>query len=84
MEIFGQLAITTAAAATSATTTATAAPNASAFATAATAPLLCAGITTYSPLRHWNVQPGSQVAITGNAIKIASRTISVTTNGITP
>lgn len=25
---------------------------------AAVAPLLCAGITTYSPLRHWNVGPG--------------------------
>ncbi|MGL6222708.1 MAG: NAD(P)-dependent alcohol dehydrogenase [Steroidobacteraceae bacterium] len=29
------------------------------------APLLCAGITTYSPLRHWNVGPGSQVAVAG-------------------
>ncbi|MDN5880594.1 MAG: alcohol dehydrogenase catalytic domain-containing protein, partial [Micrococcaceae bacterium] len=29
---------------------------------AAAAPLLCAGITTYSPLRHWNVGPGSRVA----------------------
>ncbi|MDR2877764.1 MAG: NAD(P)-dependent alcohol dehydrogenase [Chromatiales bacterium] len=29
------------------------------------APLLCAGITTYSPLRHWNVGPGSQVAVIG-------------------
>ncbi|QYJ81714.1 NAD(P)-dependent alcohol dehydrogenase [Shewanella aegiceratis] len=29
------------------------------------APLLCAGITTYSPLRTWNVGPGSQVAIIG-------------------
>lgn len=29
------------------------------------APLLCAGITTYSPLRHWNVGPGSKVAIVG-------------------
>jgi len=29
------------------------------------APLLCAGITTYSPLRHWNVQPGSKVAVIG-------------------
>jgi uncharacterized zinc-type alcohol dehydrogenase-like protein len=26
---------------------------------AATAPLLCAGITTYSPLRHWKVGPGA-------------------------
>lgn len=32
---------------------------------AGAAPLLCAGITTYSPLRHWNVGPGSQVAIVG-------------------
>lgn len=29
------------------------------------APLLCAGITTYSPLRHWNVGPGSKVGIAG-------------------
>jgi uncharacterized zinc-type alcohol dehydrogenase-like protein len=29
------------------------------------APLLCAGITTYSPLRHWNVGPGKKVAIIG-------------------
>ncbi|MDX3307908.1 NAD(P)-dependent alcohol dehydrogenase [Streptomyces sp. NPDC054884] len=29
------------------------------------APLLCAGITTYSPLRHWNAGPGKQVAIVG-------------------
>jgi len=32
---------------------------------AATAPLLCAGITTYSPLRHWNVQKGQRVGIVG-------------------
>lgn len=32
---------------------------------AGAAPLLCAGITTYSPLRHWNVQVGSKVAIVG-------------------
>lgn len=32
---------------------------------AGAAPLLCAGITTYSPLRHWNVGPGSKVAIVG-------------------
>ncbi|WP_459949232.1 NAD(P)-dependent alcohol dehydrogenase [Denitratisoma sp. agr-D3] len=31
----------------------------------ATAPLLCAGITLYSPLRHWNVQPGQKVGIIG-------------------
>ncbi|WP_105102229.1 NAD(P)-dependent alcohol dehydrogenase [Microbulbifer pacificus] len=29
------------------------------------APLLCAGITTYSPLRHWNIGPGSQVGVIG-------------------
>jgi uncharacterized zinc-type alcohol dehydrogenase-like protein len=29
------------------------------------APLLCAGITTYSPLRHWQVGEGSKVAIVG-------------------
>jgi len=32
---------------------------------AATAPLLCAGITTYSPLKHWNVGPGQKVGIVG-------------------
>lgn len=43
----------------------------------AVAPLLCAGITTYSPLRHWNVGPDSKVAVVGlgglghMAIKIA-------------
>ena len=31
----------------------------------AAAPLLCAGITTYSPLRHWKVGPGSRVAVVG-------------------
>ncbi len=41
------------------------------------APLLCAGITTYSPLRTWNVGPGSRVGVAGMgglghmAIKIA-------------
>jgi uncharacterized zinc-type alcohol dehydrogenase-like protein len=29
------------------------------------APLLCAGITTYSPLREWNVGPGSRVGVVG-------------------
>lgn len=44
---------------------------------AATAPLLCAGITTFSPLRHWNVGPGKKVGIVGigglghMAVKIA-------------
>ncbi|MBS1676070.1 MAG: NAD(P)-dependent alcohol dehydrogenase [Actinobacteria bacterium] len=32
---------------------------------AATAPLLCAGITTYSPLRHWNAGEGSRVGVVG-------------------
>jgi uncharacterized zinc-type alcohol dehydrogenase-like protein len=32
---------------------------------AATAPLLCAGITTYSPLKHWNVGPGKKVGVIG-------------------
>lgn len=42
------------------------------------APLLCAGITTYSPLRHWNVQKGDKVAVVGlgglghMAVKLAS------------
>jgi len=32
---------------------------------AATSPLLCAGITTYSPLRHWKVGKGQRVGIVG-------------------
>jgi uncharacterized zinc-type alcohol dehydrogenase-like protein len=32
---------------------------------AGAAPLLCAGITTYSPLRHWNVSKGQKVGIVG-------------------
>ncbi|MFV0418365.1 MAG: NAD(P)-dependent alcohol dehydrogenase [Dysgonomonas sp.] len=32
---------------------------------AAVAPLLCAGITTWSPLRHWKVSEGSNVAVVG-------------------
>ena len=32
---------------------------------AGAAPLLCAGITTYSPLRHWKVGKGSKVAVVG-------------------
>lgn len=31
----------------------------------AVAPLLCAGITTWSPLKHWNAGPGSKVAVVG-------------------
>jgi len=43
----------------------------------AAAPLLCAGITTYSPLSHWNAGPGKKVAVVGMgglghmAVKIA-------------
>jgi uncharacterized zinc-type alcohol dehydrogenase-like protein len=32
---------------------------------AAAAPLLCAGITTWSPLRHWKVGPGHKVGVVG-------------------
>jgi uncharacterized zinc-type alcohol dehydrogenase-like protein len=32
---------------------------------AATAPLLCAGVTTWSPLRHWNVKKGDKVGVVG-------------------
>jgi uncharacterized zinc-type alcohol dehydrogenase-like protein len=32
---------------------------------AAVAPLLCAGITTYSPLRHWQTGPGKKVGVVG-------------------
>jgi uncharacterized zinc-type alcohol dehydrogenase-like protein len=32
---------------------------------AAAAPLLCAGITTYSPLKHWNVSKGDKVGVVG-------------------
>jgi uncharacterized zinc-type alcohol dehydrogenase-like protein len=44
---------------------------------AAAAPLLCAGITTYSPLRHWGAGPGKKIAVVGlgglghMAVKIA-------------
>ena len=31
----------------------------------AAAPLLCAGVTTFSPLQHWGVGPGSKVAVVG-------------------
>lgn len=45
---------------------------------AAAAPLLCAGITTWSPLKHWNIKAGSKVAVVGlgglghMAIKLAN------------
>nr|WP_280177238.1 NAD(P)-dependent alcohol dehydrogenase [Azospirillum palustre] len=32
---------------------------------AAVAPLLCAGITTYSPLRHWQAGPGKKIGVVG-------------------
>jgi len=32
---------------------------------AAVTPLLCVGITTYSPLRHWKVSKGQKVGIVG-------------------
>lgn len=32
---------------------------------AGAAPLLCAGITTYSPMRHWNAGPGKKVGVVG-------------------
>jgi uncharacterized zinc-type alcohol dehydrogenase-like protein len=32
---------------------------------AATAPLLCAGITTYSPLKHWKAGPGKKIGVVG-------------------
>ncbi|WP_341905199.1 NAD(P)-dependent alcohol dehydrogenase [Fluviicola taffensis] len=32
---------------------------------AAVAPILCAGVTTWSPLKHWNVKEGSKVAVVG-------------------
>ncbi|SRR5579883_141863 len=42
------------------------------------APLMCAGITTFSPLRHWKIKPGDKVAVVGlgglghMAVKIAA------------
>jgi len=57
---------------------------------AGVAPLLCAGITTYSPLRHWNVGKGQKVGVVGlgglghMAVKFASafgaRTVLFTTS----
>jgi len=32
---------------------------------AVAAPILCAGVTTYSPLRHWGVKPGNKVGVIG-------------------
>ena len=57
---------------------------------AGAAPLLCAGITTYSPLKHWNVQAGMTVGVIGlgglghMGIKFAhamgAKTIMITTS----
>lgn len=57
---------------------------------AAVAPLLCAGITTYSPMRHWKAGPGKKVGIVGlgglghMALKFAhsfgAHTVQLTTN----
>jgi uncharacterized zinc-type alcohol dehydrogenase-like protein len=57
---------------------------------AAVAPLLCAGITTYSPLRHWQAGPGKKVGIVGigglghMGVKLAhamgARTVAFTTS----
>ena len=58
-------------------TSCSASPTSLDFDTAA--PLLCAGITTYSPLRHWQAGPGTRVAVVGMgglghmAVKIAAR-----------
>lgn len=56
----------------------------------AVAPLLCAGITTYSPLRHWKVGKGQKVGVVGlgglghMAVKFAhsfgARTVMITTS----
>lgn len=58
---------------------------------AATAPLLCAGITTFSPMQHWRMQPGQRVGIIGLgglghvAVKLAvSRGADVTIFTTTP
>ena len=63
------------------------------------APLLCAGITLYSPLKHWNAGPGSKVAIVGMGglghvgvklahalgaeVTVLSRTLSKKEDGLT-
>tara|TARA_B110000438_G_C15431357_1_gene486292 strand:- start:55 stop:651 length:597 start_codon:yes stop_codon:yes gene_type:complete len=57
---------------------------------ASSAPLACAGITTYSPLKHWNIRPGQMVGVVGlgglghMGVKFAhamgARTIMITTS----
>ena len=58
---------------------------------AATAPLLCAGVTTFSPMQHWRLQPGQRVGIIGLgglghvAVKLAAaRRADVTVFTTTP
>ncbi|HEX2608457.1 MAG TPA: NAD(P)-dependent alcohol dehydrogenase [Flavisolibacter sp.] len=52
------------------------------------APILCAGITTYSPMKHWNVKKGDKVAVVGigglghMAVKIA-KALGATVTAIT-
>ena len=54
----------------------------------AVAPILCAGITTYSPMKHWNVGPGQSVAVVGigglghMAVQIA-RALGATVTAVT-
>ena len=54
----------------------------------AAAPILCAGVTTYAPLKHWNVGPGSSVGVVGigglghMAIQLA-RALGATVTAIT-
>jgi uncharacterized zinc-type alcohol dehydrogenase-like protein len=51
---------------------------------AATAPLLCAGITTFSPMQHWELRAGQRVGVIGlgglghMAVKLAARGADVT------
>ena len=40
---------------------------------AGAAPLLCAGITTYSPMRHWGVTKGKKVGVVGRGVGRAER-----------
>jgi aryl-alcohol dehydrogenase-like predicted oxidoreductase len=40
------------------------------------APLLCAGITTYSPLRTWNIGPGSRVGVSLASLAVVDQKLS--------
>ena len=54
----------------------------------AAAPILCAGVTTYSPMKHWKVGPGQRVAVVGigglghMAVQIA-RALGATVTAVT-